>query len=197
MQAMLALGALQISKRKGMPPTAAMKHYHLSLRRVAKNYQSPIKRTQTATLAATLLLGFYEVWNSDHEKWCKHMWGARAILREIPLGQMTRDITAWERKKRHQLLNLGGDHQCDAFCQPRHEIPEHDPDWLDVNLIAQITGKSVRYGDTGYVVDENQRPSTKQYTERDVESYEHLRELFWWYCKMDVYQSILGATPLL
>lgn len=197
MQAMLALGSLQIAKRQGLPPTAAMKHYHLSLRRVAKNYQSPIRRTQPATLAATLLLGFYEVWNSDHEKWCKHMWGARAIIRELPLGQMTRDITALERKKRHQHLNLGSDHQCDAFCQPQHDISEHDPDWLDVNLIAQITGKRVKFGDTGYVVDDTHQPSTRQYTERDIESFEHIRDLYWWYCKMDVYQAILGATPLL
>ncbi|KAM7212329.1 fungal transcriptional regulatory-like protein [Rhypophila decipiens] len=195
MQGMLALGSLQIAKRQGLPPTAAMKHYHLSLRRIAKNYQSHIKRTQPATLAATLLLGFYEVWNSDHEKWCKHMWGARAILREVPLQQMTRDIIALERKKRQQqLLNLGSDHQCDAFCQSIHEVPEHDPDWLDLSLISQISGKSATYSDAGYVVDGVQ-PSTRKYTERDIESYEQYRDLFWWFCKMDVYQSILGATP--
>ncbi|KAK3318369.1 fungal transcriptional regulatory-like protein [Apodospora peruviana] len=190
MQAMLALGSLQIAKRQGVPPMAAMKHYHLSLRRIAKNYRSPTKRTQPATLAATLLLGFYEVWNSDHEKWCKHMWGARAILREIPLRQMTQDIIALQRRKRQELLSLGSGHRCDISCQSLHDVPEHDPDWLDTNLISQITGRSVSYGDTGSV----DPPSGLKYTERDIKTYGHVRDLFWWYCKMDVYQSILGAT---
>ncbi|KAK0714644.1 hypothetical protein B0H67DRAFT_644487 [Lasiosphaeris hirsuta] len=187
MQAILALGSLQMAKLQGIPPTAAMKHYHLSLRRVAKNYSSLTKRTQPATLAATLLLGFYEVWNSDHEKWCKHMWGARAILKEIPLREMTREILALKRKKQRQ-------HICDASCPPVHCPETGDLDELDPELICLITGQMVSYTDYGHILDGEPIRQSQKYTERDIETYETISDLYWWFCKMDIYQSVLGGT---
>ncbi|SPQ23701.1 a1699cec-7590-4f77-bb51-c0a8806a01b9 [Thermothielavioides terrestris] len=193
MQAMLALGSLQLAKLQGSPPTAAMKHYHLSLRRVAKNYQSPNRRSQPATLAATLLLGFYEVWNSDHDKWCKHMWGARAIIKEIPFGRMTRDLLAYRQRQREQELR---NHQCNEFCLGSHGDPSRDPSAVDTELLFQLTGQRVDYGTSrGGALDDSSRPS--RFTQRDAETYEQLRDLYWWYCKMDVYQSFLGGTRLL
>jgi hypothetical protein len=187
-----------MAKTEGAPPTAAMKHYHLSLRRVAKNYQSPTKRTETATLAATLLLGFYEVWNSDHEKWCRHMWGARAIIRELPLREMTKEVLALKRARRQRQLEQLSQHQCDGSCFSLHAGLESDLFEIDPNLIAQLTGQGVDYGDPGYVVDDQARRPSQRYTERDIETYESLYEslsdLYWWFCKMDVYQSILGGT---
>ncbi|KAK4145874.1 fungal transcriptional regulatory-like protein [Dichotomopilus funicola] len=194
MQAMLALGSLQMAKLNGTPPTAAMKHYHLCLRRVAKNYQSPYKRTQPATLAATLLLGFYEVWNSDHDKWCKHMWGGRAIIKDIPLRRMTKDVLAFKRQQRERIL---GEHQCNEVCFASHGDLSVDHAAVDYELIYQLTGQSVDYElPNGYVFGDQHQPS--RITERDVETYEQLRDLYWWYCKMDVYQSFLGGTrPLM
>lgn len=190
MQAMLALGSLQMAKLQGSPPTAAMKHYHLSLRRIAKNYQSPNRRTQPATLAATLLLGFYEVWNSDHDKWCKHMWGARAILREIPFNRLTRQVLALRRSQREQALR---GHHCNDLCFATHGDLNLDAGAVDTELIYQFTGQRVNYDIyPGYVGDGPPRHS--QPTERDVERFEQLRDLYWWYCKMDVYQSFLGGT---
>lgn len=190
MQAMLALGSLQMSKLQGTPPTGAMKHYHLCLRRIAKNYQSTHRRTQPATLAATLLLGFYEVWNSDHDKWCKHMWGARAILRDIPLGRMTRDVLAYRRREREQALRS---HQCSEHCFAAHGDLSMDSGEVDTDLIFQLSGQRIDYGGgRGHVVGDEPRPS--RLTERDIETYEQLRDLYWWYCKMDVYQSFLGGT---
>ncbi|KAK4238388.1 transcriptional regulatory protein moc3 [Achaetomium macrosporum] len=183
MQAMLALGSLQMAKLQGLPPTAAMKHYHLSLRRIAKNYQSVNRRTQPATLAATLLLGFYEVWNSDHDKWCKHMWGARAVIKDIPFAQMTRDVLAY-RQRRKELEVLS--HQCNDFCFASHGDSSQDSDPVDTELLLHFTGQRVDYS-TG-------RPA--RLTQRDVETYEQLRDLYWWFCKMDVYQSFLGGTRL-
>jgi hypothetical protein len=61
-------------------------------------------------------------------------------------------------------------------------------------LIAQLTGQGVDYGDPGYVVDGQARRPSQRYTERDIETYESLSDLYWWFCKMDVYQSILGGT---
>jgi hypothetical protein len=190
MQAMLALGSLQMAKLQGAPPTAAMKHYHLSLRRIAKNYQSPHKRTQPATLAATLLLGFYEVWNSDHDKWCKHMWGARAIIRDLPLRRLTREVLEYKRRQKEGMLR---NHQCNEICFASHGDLSADPGAVDTELMFQITGQRVDYDlAQGHVIGGSSRPS--RLTERDVETYEQIRDLYWWYCKMDVYQSFLGGT---
>ncbi|KAL2159848.1 hypothetical protein VTH06DRAFT_1981 [Thermothelomyces fergusii] len=189
MQAMLALGSLQMAKLQGSPPTAAMKHYHLSLRRIAKNYQSPLKRTQPATLAATLLLGFYEVWNSDHDKWCKHLWGARAVLRDIPLRQQTCDVLTYKRRRWQQLIQ---GHQCSETCFASHGDLGVDPGTVDTELIFQLSGQRVSY-DTGHSHAGDSTGPTRV-TERDVEKYEQMRDLYWWYCKMDVYQSFLGGT---
>ncbi|EGO59891.1 hypothetical protein NEUTE1DRAFT_121594 [Neurospora tetrasperma FGSC 2508] len=174
MQAILALASLQIANLAQVPATAAMKHYHLCLRRIARNYQSPSRRTQPATLAATLLLGYYEVWNSDHDKWCRHMWGAHAIMKEIPFLKMTKEIFAHQRE-RQPTASLGPD-------LALYEV--------DTELISQLTGKKVTYDDPE--VASKKRP----YTEKDLETYQQLRDLYWWYCKMDVYQSILGGTRL-
>lgn len=211
LQAILALGSLQMAKLQGIPPTASMKHYHLSLRRIAKNYQSPTRRTQPATLAATLLLGFYEVWNGDHGKWCKHMWGARAIIREIPLKEMTKAVLALKRRRQQRVHGLvmrrqqqqGQPHfdSSDPLAVPLAEgysTPESDYTNINAELISQITGRAVSYEEFGHVSnDDGQKRSTRDYTERDIETYEHISDLYWWYCKMDVYQSILGATSLL
>ncbi|KAK4126323.1 fungal transcriptional regulatory-like protein [Parathielavia appendiculata] len=192
MQAILALGSLQMAKLQEAPPTAAMKHYHLSLRRIAKNYQSPTRRSQPATLAATLLLGFYEVWNSDHDKWCKHMWGARAVIRDIPFGQLTREVLAYRQRQRELQMR---DHQCNQLCFASHGDLSLDLSAVDTDLIFQLTGRKVTYDmGQGRVVSDSTRSS--RLTERDVERYGHLCDLYWWYCKMDVYQSILGGTRL-
>src|SRR5512142_689460 len=143
---MLAMGSLQMAKLQDEPPTASMKHYHLSLRRMAKNYQSPIRRVQPATLAATLLLGFYEVWNSDHDLWCKHMWGARAILKEISMAEMTRGIMAVKRKRRQRLQELRNQQSYSAF-DAADANPDNDDDLheVDAKLLSDLSGRPVNY----------------------------------------------------
>lgn len=199
---MLALGSLHMAKLQGIPATASMKHYHLSLRRIARNYQSPSRRVQPATLAATMLLGFYEVWNSDHDKWCKHMWGARAILKEIPLREMTKKMIALKRNRRQSLYRSGLEH--DPSPPEDAIVTDKDIDQVDSGLVAQLSGLPVGYDrdddinssafhhgqSTSYTT-----PDT--YTEKDIKTYHIFSDLFWWYAKMDVYQSILGGTRLL
>ncbi|CAI4210534.1 unnamed protein product [Parascedosporium putredinis] len=69
-------------------------------------------------------------------------------------------------------------------------------DEIDVGLLSTITGRRLSEDDYGYGVDLDTLPRMSLPTDRDIEYYEHLRDLFWWNCKMDVYQSILGATRL-
>ncbi|KAI1816899.1 hypothetical protein GGS20DRAFT_131737 [Poronia punctata] len=191
LQAMLALGSLQIAKLQKVPPTASLKHYHLALRRIAKNVTRPARRTQTANLAATLILAFYEVWNSDHDKWCRHLLGARWILKEIPLSEMTRAIMAIKIQRRHCGLQQAGYSGDDD-----NGFLHKDWDLMDVSLLSTIMGREVSYDDLGMLPDHmSSHPKPKYiYTNKDIERYEQLSDLFWWYCKMDVYQSILGGT---
>ncbi|GKT59116.1 C6 finger domain-containing protein [Colletotrichum tofieldiae] len=187
LQAMLALGALQIAKLQKIPPTAAMKHYHLAIRRIAKNLRSPKRRTQPATLAASLLLGYFEVWNSDHTKWCNHLFGSRLLIREIPFRQMTKNILPLKRARR-ALFQESQNQPLDPFFMGHDNthMMSHDLDDLDLGLLSRLTNQHVLY--------EDDEPATgNYYTDRDIEHYEHLRDLFWWYCKMDVYQSMLGG----
>ncbi|KAJ0159295.1 putative transcriptional regulatory protein C15D4.02 [Colletotrichum tanaceti] len=192
LQAMLALGALQIAKLQKIPPTAAMKHYHLAIRRIARNLRSPKRRTQPATLATSLLLGYFEVWNSDHAKWCNHLFGSRLLIREIPFRQMTKNILPLKRARR-ALFQESQNRPMDPFFMGHDNthMMSHDLDDLDLGLLSKLTNQHVSY--------EDDEPATGNlYTDRDIEHYEHLRDLYWWYCKMDVYQSILGGgKPLM
>ncbi|CAK7270383.1 hypothetical protein SEPCBS57363_004076 [Sporothrix epigloea] len=202
LQAMLALGSLQMARLQGAPHTASMKHYHLSLRRIARNCGSPSRRVQPATLAATMLLGFYEVWTSDHDKWCKHLWGARAIMREIPIKDMTRKIIALKREQRMNLQAYSSEFGNGPFANTL--VAERDIDQVDSSLVERLSGRPVGYEDDKPSATTSASASVFQawtasnhYTEKDIETYELIADLFWWYCKMDVYQSILGGTPLI
>lgn len=139
------------------------------------------------------------------------MWGARAIIREIPLKEMTKAMLGLKRKRNQRVRDLlfrrqQQQHQkrfgtLDSFGVPTtDEYSNMDADLTDIDpgLLSQITGKTVTYEDLGHIYDtDGQQKTTRKYTERDIETYEHTSDLYWWYCKMDVYQSILGATSLL
>ncbi|KAI2624389.1 hypothetical protein GGR54DRAFT_629665 [Hypoxylon sp. NC1633] len=199
LHAILAIASLQIAKLQTVPPTASLKHYHLALRRVARNVSRPNRRAQPSNLAATLVLAFYEVWNSDHDKWSRHLLGARLIIREIPFAEMTRTMMAIKVERRLQGLQQSPMDAFGVFASYEESGPMHkDWDLIDVPLLNAITGRDISYEDLG-LAPEGQSAylgPRDRYTEKDMERYEQLSDLFWWYCKMDVYQSILGGTRL-
>lgn len=168
-----------------------MKHYSLALRRIAKNVRTPVRRKHTATLAATLLLGYYEVWNGDHNTWCNHLYGARILLAEMQLRDMSkRCLPAKALKDRYATMRKMGLYD---FGMP---IPK-DLDELDFKLLSTITGYHIQATDYCLTEDQVFSMDHSRTTDRDLRDYDNLRDLFWWYCKMDVYQGILGGTPLL
>jgi transcription factor-like protein len=191
LQSMLAIGALQISKLQSLPETAALKHYHLAIRRIARNVKSHTRRTQPATIASILLLAYFEVWNSDHTKWSQHLYGARLLLKEVPFRNMTRHIIPLKRAKR-ALLEQERSRPMDPFFMGHDggDTLPHDLDDIDVDFLTRLAGHDVQYENDGPL-------SASYYTDRDIEQYEHLRDLYWWYCKMDVYLGMLsGSKPL-
>ncbi|PHH76777.1 hypothetical protein CDD80_1227 [Ophiocordyceps camponoti-rufipedis] len=180
LHAIMAIASLQVAKIQGTPATAALKHYHLSIRRIAKNVRSPLRRTKLSTLAATLLLAYFEVWSSDHTKWCSHLFGARHLFREIALRDMSRICLPAKRLRWSTGLSAA-------------EAPPVD---LDYQLLTVISGTRVSAEDYGLQEDQPLDQRCLFLTDKDLEQYDILRDLFWWYSKMDVYQSILGGTRL-
>src|SRR5438045_8326384 len=92
LHAMLAISSLHIAKLQGSSVYLSYKHYHLAMRRVSRSVRSPTKRRDLATLAATLLLGFYEVMAAEHNKWNSHLLGAKQLVMDIDFEDMTRYI---------------------------------------------------------------------------------------------------------
>lgn len=197
---MLALASLHISKLQGGPITASYKHYALSLRRIAKSVSLPTRRGHPATLAAALLLAFYECWAADHQKWSNHLLGAKQLVKEIDFAGMTRYIKRKNRQKRQEFL----ERQRYAYEQGfEYDFDDQShlqaPDEVDEDIVGTLMGRKVSYDEYGQIIDDGRNAGTwgKQYTDRDLEIYETQRDLFWWYCKQDTYQSILGGGKLL
>lgn len=198
---MLSLASLHIAKLQNGPIAASLKHYAIGIRRVAKSVSLPSRRGQPATLAAALLLAFYECWSADHQKWSNHLLGAKQLVREIDFKGMTKFMKkrrTQQRRDEHmrqQQTQLDGGHSSlDGLTQSSSAIDE-----VDENLVGLLMGKKVRYDEYGQIMPDfvSEPDWCKEYTERELEIYETQRDLFWWYCKQDVYQSILGGGKLL
>jgi Fungal specific transcription factor domain len=202
LHAMLALGSLHIARVQDGSITASLKHYHIALRRIAKNVSLPTRRSQPATLAATMLLGWYEVMSSDHQKWSNHVLGAKQLLKEIDFAGMTRYLKtvrsqrrAWRGNLYHHDMALG------ITSEPYAEGLQvaGSEDEVNENLVSVIMGRKFHYDRHGQILDDINVTGDhkKVYTERDLEIYETQRDLFWWYCKQDMYQSVLSGSRLL
>lgn len=97
------------------------------------------------------------------------------------------------------VFGVFDDHQPDEMPEDESDPLYADWDLTDMSLLTRLTGKFVTYDDVGIVTEDDSgyRKKRNKFTEKDMETYEQLSDLFWWYCKMDVYQSILGGTRLL
>jgi hypothetical protein len=194
---MLALASLQIAKLQDEPITASLKHYAISVRRVAKSVSLPSRRGQPATLAAAMLLAFYECWCADHQKWSNHLYGVRQLVKEIDFAGMTKYIKSMKlRRRREERARQYQAQQLGNFDDRNRYLPSED---VDENIVSVLMGRRLRYDEYGQILDDNsiEDAGNKVYTERELEIYETQRDLFWWYCKHDVYQSILGGGRLL
>ena len=200
LHACLAISSLHIAKLQGRPVIVSLKHYHISLRRVARSVSLPTRRGHPAVVAATMLLGYYEVMAADHQKWTNHLLGAKQLLREIDYVGMTRYKRSMKRQQRtfDQASNIAMMDDYGQFSMSQQD----DMSDIDENLISNLIGRVVRYDSPANVDELSQyklpKASTpKRYTPKELEMYEYQRDLWWWFCKQDVYQSILGGNRLL
>ena len=202
LHAQLALASLHIAKLQQTSATPSLKHYHYALRRVAKAVGHPTKRREIATLAATLLLGFFEVTTAEHNKWNSHLAGAKELILEIDFAGMTKRINAYKAKM--SMNKMGGMYdygQQKYYSNQRRmsfDILRTDRE-LDDNLTSTLMGYRTPFNEYGSIHDANEpQPDYRiPLTPKEVEKFEIQCDLFWWYAKQDMYQSLISGNRLL
>jgi transcription factor-like protein len=176
LHATLALSSLHIARLQNGPETPAMKHYAYSIKRIHSTVGKRNRRQLISTLAATLLLAFYEVMTAEHSKWCWHLRGAAILITEIDYRRMSYRY----RVEQAQESMLGFD---DLAHGPVSDILP-----VDDRLVNRLMGREIRWIPPEY------KPGEEPF---DAQKYETYQDLFWWYCRQDTYQSIISGNRLL
>ncbi|KAJ8105358.1 hypothetical protein OPT61_g10228 [Boeremia exigua] len=193
LHAMLALSSLHIARLQGASITPSYKHYAYSLKRLGRLLNHPKKRLSIPTLATALLLAFYEVWTAEHTKWSTHLVGAAQLLTELDFRSLTREARrlraaqmAEERQFPKQNPEIIIDQQqFDENLREKDLKPEE-------NIVSAIVGKQVSYDDFGMIIEDSgirQDARSRPLDGFDLRSYETLQDLYWWYCRHDMWQS--------
>jgi Fungal specific transcription factor domain len=197
LHAMLALSSLHIAKLQHASITPSFKHYAYSLKRLRHCLSHPKKRHLPTTLAATLLLGFYEVMTADHLKWSSHLLGAKQLLVEMDYHLMAKEARKLKvQAKQEDQFNFG---LLDGILAPTPVSPQGDSSIIDENLVSTIVDRKVKYDEFGQVMDESivQKKPSDLPEPFDLSRYELYQDLFWWYAKQDAFQAIIGGNGLL
>ena len=192
LHAMLALASLHIARLRGASLTPSMQHYAWALKRIHSCVGNEKKRYKLTTIAASMLLGFYEVMTADHMKWNMHLAGSKQLFLEtdfVTMAQQFRRMKV-ERAARSQLGRKKN--SITLHLKAQNEILDQIYD-VDEHIVSQMAGREVRYDDSGRIV----TPNAKIPAELDLSKFEILKDLYWWYLKQDVYQSIVSGNPLL
>lgn len=194
LHAMLALASLHIARLQGASTTPSMQHYAWALKRIHSCVASknPKKRLQVTTIAASMLLGFYEIMTADHMKWNMHLAGAKQLFLETDFAGMTRQYRQLKREKMARDQMPGRRNSISAYFNREEDLNDQFYD-VDEGLISGFVGHEVRYDDHGYI----ETPQSKIPPPLDLTNFAILKDLFWWYCKQDAYQSIVSGNPLL
>ena len=201
LHAMLALASLHIAKLQKAPATASLRHYHYAIRRIAKAVSNPSKRTEIATISATLILSFYEATTAEHSKWNSHLIGARQLLMEI-------DFRGTQKRIKNEKLQSEGRDYYASWNDPhqgyiRYPIFSLDTQTsrqgiIDEEFVDLLTGRKLQPDRHGHRIQDSQRDLPKaMMTGKDIENFQVYGDLFWWYCKQDVYQGIISGNRLL
>ncbi len=204
LHSMLALASLHIAKLQQTSPTPSLKHYHFALRRVAKALAKPEKRQEVATLAATLLLGFYEVTTAEHNKWNSHLAGARQLVTDIDFVTLGRRAKAQKvqvemnRRTQHHYDGANGYEYSYNGPFPNQDSVFGD-EIIDEGIVSAIVGFKTSDNQFGRVLKEkdSQPLNYKPLSPKETETFETQCDLFWWYCKQDMYQSMVSGNRLL
>jgi hypothetical protein len=195
LHAMLALSSLHIARLQNGDTTPSMKHYAWALKRIhaCVGSRDRKKRLRVTTIAASMLLGFYEVMTADHMKWNTHLAGAKQLFVETDFAEMTRQYRQLKRDRMARDQAQLRRNSISAVFN-REEDAQNVFNDVDEAMISTFVGREIRYeSHRGYV----ETAQTKIPEELDLSNFETLKDLFWWYCKQDAFQSIVSGNPLL
>ncbi|GAB7354266.1 hypothetical protein MBLNU459_g4797t2 [Dothideomycetes sp. NU459] len=204
LQSILAISSLHIAKLQCGSETPSMKHYAYALKRIHHCVGHPKKRLSAPTLAATLLLGYYEIIAANHTNWNSHLAGAKQLVVETDFVGMTREFRRMKTEKAvrdHQYSFQSYDQPAGLSVVPYDVRPDdylldQIPD-IDEGVISYLAGRSLSYAQFGRVDDSEPTNAESRTQPLDLTNYEVYKDLFWWYCKQDVYQSIISGNTLL
>lgn len=193
LHAMLALASLHIARLQNATQTPSMQHYSWAVKRIRHCVGHPKKRLKVTTIAASMLLGFYEIMTADHTKWNMHLAGSKQLFSELEFGGMVQQFRRMKRDRTaFQMYNQNGAGYASPPGQSNDELLDQMYD-VDERMVSQIVGKEVKYEEHGHVM----TPQSSVPPELDLSRFAMLKDLWWWYCKQDVYQSIVSGNPLL
>lgn len=197
LQSMLAISSLQIAKIQGASETPSLKHYAYALKRIHSCVGNSKKRLSVPVLAASLLLGYYEVMAANHANWQSHINGARQLVVEMDFAGMTKTFKQMKLAKAARQ-----DQQMPRFSAtgiPQISSDQSPQDILldqmyeaDENIVGAICGTGVSYDRYGHIGEAMPPPQPF-----NLETYDTLKDLYWWYCKNDAYHSLISTDPLM
>lgn len=199
--AILALGALHLAKLQNTSEDPAIKHFTYAVRRVGKLVGLPKRRHEIATLATVLVLGFYEVMSGDHSRWSLHLSGATKLVLEHDYAGLIRTARRMRNGAKARVnqwmaqFALTEENYARVAGIPLALLD--DIDWeVDTAFISQLTGLSVDY-DNQVQPGFDSPINAPDLTEKDIEELKAKMDLRWWYCKQDIFQSMVGGDRLL
>lgn len=206
LQAILAISSLHIAKLQRASETPSMKHYAYALKRIHHCVGHRSKRLSAPMLAATLLLGYYEIIAANHTSWNSHLAGAKQLIIETDFSGMTREFRKMKLDKaaRDQQNSVNVYNLPIGFPNLTHNghsddfLLEQIPD-VDENIVSSLAGRCLRYERFGHVEEGkgSKCRSKANMKPLDLPNFEVYKDLFWWYCKQDVIQSIISGNALL
>lgn len=193
LHSMLALASLHIARLQNASDTPSRQHYAWACKRINHLLGANAKsRHKNTTIAASMLLGFYEIFTADHRAWNFHLAGSKQLFLETDFMPLARQL---RRLKLDRAVRPPVDDNHDfpsSYAQSQDEILDQIHD-VDDTLISELCGTNVSYDDP----QTDGRPLLGIPHELDLSNFEILKDLYWWYLKQDAYQSIISGNPLL
>lgn len=196
LHSMLAMASYHIAKLEHGSVTPSLKHYSYAIKNVHRSVNSKGgKRHHVTTLAATLLLAFYEVIKADHRAWSTHLAGAMQLIKELDYPNMTAHIKYLKAKDLYRTTLEYSDRDDQ---NPGSIIHLLFPD-VDMTLINHLSGgegtlHSQHGGCRGDI------PSTASFPDlpdSKLREYQVFQDLFWYACRHDVIHALVGGNKLL
>lgn len=206
LQAMLALASLQIAGLTGESSTPSLKHYAFALKRVHQAVGHPIKRHSTPVVAASLLLGIYELWCAEHHKWNSHLAGAGQLLVEIDyVGKQKRIMDLKAEKLRERAKGYPAFRQAQESGEISPSMEKRLIQYkdlasiaeIDMQVLSSVAGHVVNYTSTGRVLADQSWGPDADMDAVDITGFEVQKDLFWTFCRQDAIGSIISGNPLL